>query len=60
MNRAWFVFYGLQMGMDRLATLGTPYGEFLDLLACQSIYEGKAKLKKKREIWSLDKFLQLR
>lgn len=60
LNRAWYIFYGLKMGMDRQATLRTIYGEFMDLLACQSIYDGTAKEKKKKKIWSLDQFLALR
>lgn len=60
MNRAWFIFYGLQLGMDRQATLSTPYGLFMDLLACQSVFKGEAKLKREKKVWTLDEFLKLR
>lgn len=33
--------------MSKRETLVTPYGEFLDLLACFSIYNGNATQKKK-------------
>lgn len=60
MNRAWFIFYGLQMGMDRRATLDSIYGEFMDLLACDAISKGYEKQKKPPKKMTMDEFLALR
>jgi len=60
MNRSWFIFYGLKLGMSRADTLNTRYGEYLDLLDCSAIYEGQAVQKKDKQIISLDEFLKLR
>lgn len=60
MNRSWFVYYGLTLGMSRTETLSTPYGEFFDLLACDDISKGKAKPKKKKKKMSFDEFVALR
>lgn len=34
--------------MDKHATLSSPYGEFMDLLACDAISKGQAKEKKNK------------
>lgn len=60
MNRSWFIFYGLKLGMARQETLNCRYGEFLDLLDCLAISEGRATQKKEKRIISLDEFLKLR
>lgn len=57
MNRSWFVFYGLQLGMTRQETLDTPYGEMLDLINCLAIYNGGADEKRKL---TFDEIMNLR
>lgn len=44
--------------MSKQETLNCPYGLFLDLLTCLSIYEGHAKPKKPP--MSMDEFLKLK
>lgn len=46
--------------MNRQEVFWYPYGEFLDLLACLSIYEGTAKPKKKREYMDFTEFMKLK
>lgn len=60
MNRAWFIFYGLRLGLPRAATLSTEYGEFFDLMACSDIAAGHADQKSKMKRMSFDDFLALR
>ena len=60
MNRSWFIYYGLKLGMDRQATMNTPYGEFMDLLACDAISKGQAKQKKPKKKMTFDEFIALR
>ena len=59
-NRPWFIYMGLKMGMSRQATLSTPYGEFMDLLACDAIHHGTAKEKHKPKKMDFDEFMALR
>lgn len=58
MNRAWSVFYGLKLGMTREETMNTLYGEFLDLINCMDIYNGKKQPKKKK--YSFEEIMELR
>ena len=56
-NRAWYIFFGLKLGLTRQETLATDYGEFCDLLSCLSIYNGAAREVKK---WTYDEAINLR
>lgn len=47
LNKAWYLFYGYQIGLSRQETLTTIYGEFMDLISCLSIYNGADQKKKK-------------
>lgn len=58
LNKSWFIFYGLQLGLPREDTLMMRYGEFMDLLACQQIYSGAASVKKTN--WTFDEFIALK
>lgn len=60
MNRAWFIYYGLSLGMTKHEALGTPYGEFMDLLACDAITKGQAKQKKPKKKMTFEEFVALR
>lgn len=60
MNRSWFIYYGLSLGMDRKATLETPYGEFMDLLSCDSISKGQARQKKPKKKMTFEEFVALK
>lgn len=51
---------GLKMGMSRQATMSTPYGEFMDLLACDAIHHGTAKEKHKPKKMDFDEFMALK
>lgn len=57
LNKSWFIFYGLKLGMSKQETMNCPYGLFMDLLTCLSIYEGN--MKPKRLPMSMDEFLKL-
>lgn len=46
--------------MTRQEVFWYPYGEYSDLLACLSIYEGTAKPKKQREYMDFTEFLKLK
>ena len=62
LNRSWFIFYGLKMGMARRDVLSTRYGEFMDLMSCWAIFNGTATEKKtpqKKHI-SFEELLKLR
>lgn len=45
--------------MTRQEVYWYPFGEYLDLLACLSIYEGTAKPKKQRNYVDFTEFLKL-
>lgn len=47
MNLSWYLYYGRQLGMSRQEILVTPYGEMTDMLACSSVYNGTAEVKRK-------------
>jgi hypothetical protein len=51
---------GLKLGMDRQTVLRTTYGEFFDLLACDSISKGDSKQKLRPEQMAFDDFVALR
>lgn len=57
MNRSWFIFYGLQLGMTRQEVFDVPYGEMVDLINCLAIYNGGAEEKRKL---TFDEILNLR
>ena len=46
--------------MDRTETLITPDGEFMDLLACDSIVKGTAKLKRPKKKMKFEEFIALK
>lgn len=45
--------------MTRQAVLSTPYGEFMDMIACLAIDQGGAKQKKKKKHYTFDEALAL-
>ena len=48
LTKAWLLFYGIhEFGMTREQVLTYPYGEFIDLISCLSIYNGGAEEKNK-------------
>lgn len=57
MNESWYVYYGYALGMSREETMGTRYGEFLDLLACRAIDNGAEQKAPKK---SMEEVLQMR
>lgn len=46
--------------MSKQAVLSSPYGEFMDILACDAIYNGSAKQKHKKKKMEFDDFMALR
>ena len=62
MTRAWFVYYGYQLGMDRAETMAMPYGEFMDLMTCRSIENGDLRPLRKSapRKWDYDEAIALR
>lgn len=58
MNKSWFIYYGLRIGLKKREVLTAPYGEFADLLACYFIDTGRAEPKKKK--LTMEEFLRLR
>jgi len=46
--------------MTQQETLSTTYGVFMDLLACDAVSKGQAKLKKGKKKISFDEFLAMR
>ena len=48
------------MGLDRAETLGTRYGEFMDLMACSAIDKGEAKYKRPRIRMKTEEMLKVR
>ena len=47
LNERWYIFYGMQLGMDRETVLNTRFGEMLDYIACLAIYNGAEPAKPK-------------
>ncbi len=45
--------------MSREETLRTPYGEMMDMMACERIYSGTARQKNTRK-WTFDEVMRLR
>lgn len=45
--------------MSREETLRTPYGEMMDMMACERIYSGTARQKNARK-WTFDEVMRLR
>ena len=51
-RRPGCLFYGYQLGMSRREILTTRYGEFLDILSCQAVANGAARIKHHiRDYW---------
>jgi len=46
--------------MTQQETLSTTYGVFMDLLACDAVSKGQAKLKRRKKKISFDEFLAMR
>lgn len=46
--------------MDKQAVMSLTFGEFLDLLACDSISKGNAQQKRKPKPMDFDEFMALR
>lgn len=46
--------------MDKREIIATPYGEMLDMISCLSIYQGSARIKKKKKKMSFDEVMALR
>lgn len=46
--------------MDKGATLDSPFGEFMDLLACDAIFKGQAKEKRPKKKMQFDEFIALK
>lgn len=46
MTAAWFLWYGMAIGMSREETLDIPYGELLDMIAIHQIKCEGAKLRR--------------
>ncbi len=46
MSVAWYVWYGLRMGLSREQALTIPFGELCDLIAVEQIKVENAKRKK--------------
>lgn len=59
MNKAWFEFYSLQLGMGRLEIFDLPIGRAMDLIACLSIYNGGSEQKIKKK-YTYDEAMALR
>ena len=51
---------GLKLGMDKQAIMSLTFGEFMDLLACDSISKGNAKQKKKPKKMDFFDFMELK
>lgn len=60
MNRSWFIFYGLQIGLSRQEIMTTRVGEMLDLISCLSIYNGGSKLKKERKRMTYEEVMAMK
>lgn len=60
MNLSWCVYYGLRIGLSRAETFVMRHGEFMDLLACDQIYNGIAVPKKETRAYSFDEAISLR
>ena len=60
MNRSWYIYYGYKIGMSREETLNTRYGEFMYLMACESISNGSAKYKRPKVRMTLDELMKVR
>ena len=46
--------------MDKRETLLSPYGEFMDLIACDAIYKGQAKQKRPKKKLKFEDFIALK
>ena len=51
---------GLKLGMDKQAVMSLTFGEFMDLIACDSISKGNAVQKRKPKKMDFDEFMALR
>lgn len=46
--------------MSKREILATPYGEMIDMISCLSVYQGVAKVKKKKRKMGFDEVMALR
>lgn len=46
--------------MSKQEIVSTRYGEMMDMISCLSVYEGSAKLKKKKKRLTYDEAIALR
>lgn len=60
MNLSWCIYYGLRLGLSRVETLVMRYGEFMDLIACDQIYNGIAEPKEQHKTYTFDEAMALR
>lgn len=58
-NRAWFLFYGAQIGLSRQEILNCPYGEMMDMISCLSVYNGNAEVVEKKKPKTFDDVMSM-
>ena len=59
MNLAWYIFYGLKLGLSRNEAINTPFGEMCDLIACYQIDNGLAVPETVKQTYTLMKALEI-
>ena len=47
------------MGMNRQEVLNSPYGEFVDLISCLSVYNGNAEVVEKKKPKTFDEVINM-
>jgi len=47
------------MGMNRQEVLNSPYGEFMDLISCLSVYNGNAEVVEKKKAKTFDDVMSM-
>lgn len=59
-NRAWFIFYGHELGMSRDETLDTIYGEMVDNISLLAVYNRTAEIVEEKKKPSFDEIMEMR
>lgn len=60
LNLAWFKYYGLRFGLTITEAVNMRYGEMMDLIACDAIFNGVQQPKEEKKHFTFDEAIKLR
>lgn len=60
MTLAWFKYYGVRLGLNIKEVPHMRYGEMMDMMNCDAVFNGAAEIKQTAHRMSFDDAMKLR